>query len=405
MGDYFSVLELRQPGTPAYADLQDYIRHLHKELQRYGITSQPLIDNNNDDTHSIEMPAGGADRNELIARAGRLRGAIAQLSKLNKNPKGGKLKLLFVLLHRQDVAMYALVKKACDQFLGVQTICHVSRKRKGQVGPAYDPGTIGNLALKFNLKMNPRGVNQSLKTWPELIKTGTTMVMGIDVTHPGPGAREGAPSIAALVGSVNDDFSQYPAVLMINPRRPDDPDPKAAQEKVLCLRQMAGIAIERWMLRHNNKLPSRLIIYRDGLSESQFSMCQNEEIPLIDAAIARIVEKQQARGEKNIARPNVLVVCTVKRHHTRFFRNKAEAKTGDVQHFDDKDNPMPGTLVSEEIVLGSSFNDFYLFSHGGLIGTSKPTHYVTLRNDLNASVLDIAEMVSRCPQQAASLHY
>jgi hypothetical protein len=35
-----------------------------------------------------------------------------------------------------------------------------------------------------------------------------TMMVGIDVSHPGPGSREGAPSIAAVVASVDDNFVQ-----------------------------------------------------------------------------------------------------------------------------------------------------------------------------------------------------
>ena len=38
-----------------------------------------------------------------------------------------------------------------------------------------------------------------------------TMIVGIDVTHPGPTSREGTPSIAAVVASVDDSFVQFPA--------------------------------------------------------------------------------------------------------------------------------------------------------------------------------------------------
>jgi len=41
------------------------------------------------------------------------------------------------------------------------------------------------------------------------------MMVGIDVTHPGPGSRVGTPSIAAVVASVDDSFVQFPASLWI----------------------------------------------------------------------------------------------------------------------------------------------------------------------------------------------
>ena len=42
-----------------------------------------------------------------------------------------------------------------------------------------------------------------------------TMLVGIDVTHPGLGSVKGTPSIAAVVASVDNLFSQYPASMEI----------------------------------------------------------------------------------------------------------------------------------------------------------------------------------------------
>lgn len=39
------------------------------------------------------------------------------------------------------------------------------------------------------------------------------MLIGIDVTHPGPGAVKGTPSIAAVTGSIDTDYAQFPASL------------------------------------------------------------------------------------------------------------------------------------------------------------------------------------------------
>jgi len=42
-------------------------------------------------------------------------------------------------------------------------------------------------------------------------KKEPTMLVGIDVTHPGPGSIKGTPSIAAVVASVDSSFAQFPA--------------------------------------------------------------------------------------------------------------------------------------------------------------------------------------------------
>ena len=49
-------------------------------------------------------------------------------------------------------------------------------------------------------------------TW---LKKMPTMVVGIDVTHPGPGSVQHTPSIAAVVASCDADFGQYPASMEI----------------------------------------------------------------------------------------------------------------------------------------------------------------------------------------------
>jgi hypothetical protein len=47
------------------------------------------------------------------------------------------------------------------------------------------------------------------------LKKVPTMLMGIDVTHPGPGSVKGTPSIAAVVASYEIEFAQYPASMEI----------------------------------------------------------------------------------------------------------------------------------------------------------------------------------------------
>ena len=42
-----------------------------------------------------------------------------------------------------------------------------------------------------------------------------TMLVGIDVTHPGLGSFKGTPSIAAVVASVDQQYGQYPASMEI----------------------------------------------------------------------------------------------------------------------------------------------------------------------------------------------
>lgn len=48
-----------------------------------------------------------------------------------------------------------------------------------------------------------------------LLRKDMTMLVGIDVTHPGPGSVRGTPSIAAVVASVDGNYAQFPASMEI----------------------------------------------------------------------------------------------------------------------------------------------------------------------------------------------
>ncbi len=90
-----------------------------------------------------------------------------------------------------------------------------------------------------------------------------TMMVGIDVTHPGPGSREGTPSIAAVVASVDQNFVQFPASLRIQ----QVDRTKKAKEKLDELRDMMIERLEVFQRRNKRKLPERIFVYRDGVSE------------------------------------------------------------------------------------------------------------------------------------------
>ncbi|KAI8989621.1 ribonuclease H-like domain-containing protein [Trametes punicea] len=126
-----------------------------------------------------------------------------------------KPKIVLVVLSNGDRHVYSGLKHLCDVFLDVATVCvHAAkiRKEKGQV--QY----FANVALKFNIKLG--GVNHELGeqnvSW---LVQEPTMIVGMDVTHPGAGTVKGTPSIAAVVASVDRRLSQYPASLRLQESR------------------------------------------------------------------------------------------------------------------------------------------------------------------------------------------
>ncbi|KAF9563867.1 argonaute-like protein [Agrocybe pediades] len=251
--------------------------------------------------------------------------------------------LLLVILSNGDKHVYSGIKHLCDVSLDVHTVCVHSTKIRNERGQLQ---YFANVALKFNMKLG--GVNHTVnsQSMTELGKV-PTMVVGIDVTHPGPGSVKGTPSIAAVVASCERSFAQFPASMEIQ---------ESKKEMVTNLHQMM---LERLTLfsKKNGILPKRIIVYRDGVSEGQFNQVVDQELPLIRKACQRFQNYE----------PLITIIICGKRHHTRFYpTNQGDA--------DQNGNPLAGTVVDRGVTAVYNF-DFFLQAHGGLQGTTKPTHY------------------------------
>ncbi|TFK29440.1 argonaute-like protein [Coprinopsis marcescibilis] len=261
--------------------------------------------------------------------------------------------ILIVVLSNGDKQIYSGIKKLCDVRLDLATVCVQTskiRKEKGQ--PQY----FANVALKVNMKLG--GINHVVKSssmnW---LKSKPTMLVGIDVTHPGPGSTSGTPSIAAVVASCDAEFSQYPCSLEMQ---------ESKKEMVSNMESMMNARLDLF-LKRNRKLPDRILVYRDGVSEGQFKTVIDEELPAIKQSFRKY------DGQKPYMPTLTIVICG-KRHNTRFYpTNQADA--------DDNGNPRPGTVVDRGVTSVYHF-DFFLQAHGGLQGTTRPTHYFVVHDEI-----------------------
>jgi len=121
-------------------------------------------------------------------------------------------KMILFLLSRRDDFIYPGIKTLCDTNLGVHSICmQLGKALKDQ---KKQDQYFSNVALKANTKLG--GINHTIDDralgW---LKTTPTMVVGMDVTHPGPNSIQGAPSVTAVVANVDDMFAQFPVSLRV----------------------------------------------------------------------------------------------------------------------------------------------------------------------------------------------
>ncbi|KAJ6172607.1 Qde2 [Penicillium chermesinum] len=218
-----------------------------------------------------------------------------------------------------------------------------------------------NVGLKVNLKLG--GVNQSLRASDlGFFGDGKTMLVGIDVTHPSPGSAGNAPSVAAIVASIDASLGQWPAKICIQTQE--------RNEMVEDLNNMMQSRLKLWAKHNKNQYPENIVVYRDGVSEGQYSIVIEKELPLLKEACKALYPATLTK--KGLPRLSIIIVG--KRHNMRFYpTTSADAERSM--------NPKPGTVVDRGI-SESRVWDFYLQAHSALQGTARPAHYFTIWDEI-----------------------
>ncbi|PWA02726.1 hypothetical protein BB558_001130 [Smittium angustum] len=255
--------------------------------------------------------------------------------------------MLLCVLPTASSSLYSKIKSVAYTELGVHTQCML-HKHTMRPNPQY----CANLCLKMNVKLG--GISNALKS-ASLPKVSSvpTIIFGADVTHPGIGETD-RPSIAAVVGSMDQQFCRYKAMLAQQPAR------------VEIIQNLAGIVREQLVsfYQANNAKPARIVFYRDGVSEGQFAEVMATEVQAIHDA---------CEGLEKGYNPKITFIIVKKGHRARFFPL-------DQRESDRSGNCMPGTVVDTDITSPFLY-DFYLLSHSGIQGTSKCVHYVVLKDE------------------------
>ncbi|GJN92536.1 hypothetical protein Rhopal_005566-T1 [Rhodotorula paludigena] len=246
-----------------------------------------------------------------------------------------------------------LSRKPCDQYADFEN-------KVKRANPQY----WQNVVLKINVKMQG-GINSILKP-ADLGPVGERpTVLGADVSHASPGSL--APSVAALVGSLDATCSIYGSAITIQPSR---------LEVVACMNEMVIKLLKQFEDKHG-LLPERLIMLRDGISEGQFPQVIATEVAAIRLACEHFGPDYK---------PALTFITCGKRHKISLFpkeRVNADAKTGNVRS---------GTTVDTEIVSPFTF-DWYTQSHASLLGTGRSSHYTVLLDDSGFSADQLQQLV------------
>ncbi|KAK0482092.1 argonaute-like protein [Armillaria luteobubalina] len=264
--------------------------------------------------------------------------------------------LIVVILPEHGDNIYTAVKHFGDVTAGVATQCMKSSKCHRATNQYF-----ANVCLKMNVKLGGINVIPDPASVRLLTDPATpTIVMGADVIHPAPGS-DNRPSFTALVANVDSDTAKYIATTRVQNCR---------QEMIEDLQEMSKHVLSNYMGYRSGiekkargmAEPKRILFYRDGVSEGQFQEVLDKEL----GALKKACEELRIK-------PKITVIVVGKRHHVRFFPT-------DKKDADRSGNCPAGMVVDRDISHPTEF-DFYLQSHGGLLGTSRPAHYSVLYDE------------------------
>uniref|UniRef100_A0A8R1HLI5 Piwi domain-containing protein n=1 Tax=Caenorhabditis japonica TaxID=281687 RepID=A0A8R1HLI5_CAEJA len=347
-------------------------------------------------------------------------------------PDKNRKSLLFIIITERESKQYGFIKFICDNDLGVpsqhvakDTVVRVLRDLDRSHRIAYQ------IALKINAKLN--GVNQELD-WSEGSEVSPEekerrksmplkMFVGIDVTHPT--SNSGIDySIASIVASINPGGTRYRTVVATQEECKPGQRPVAhGRERTDILEGKFTKLVQSFAENNQNRMPDHIVVYRDGVSDSEMLRVSHDELRSLKMEVSRCLRE---RGTPDSPHPKYTFIVVQKRHNTRIFRQIDEKRPSDPEasarwDTDMKEsentgivNPNSGTTVDRVIVSKYKF-DFFLSSHHGALGTSRPVHYIVMYDDFGLTKdqtykmsYELAFLSARCRKPIsipAPVHY
>lgn len=263
-----------------------------------------------------------------------------------------QLAVLFMVNHEND---YHTAKKAFAE-LSILTQCFTRRTAK-----RLNLSVASNIMKQLNQKTGGEHIRVGL---PKAVTAAKTMVIGIDVCH------AGKHSVCGFAASTNTACTSYYSDFIIQPKNQE----LVKRDLDHCLKG----ALQEFAA-NENAMPSKIVIFRDGVGEQMRTQIERKEIGQFREVIAKHCNKA--------APPAITLVVVNKRINQRMFlggKHKA------------LDNPQPGTILDKQLVENNDGNkqfDFFLVPQQTTQGCVTPVHYfVSLNESDDLSKADIENL-------------
>jgi len=361
-------------------DIDSYLRTLQNVAQGSGMR--------------VDRPAHVLNAERVEARdSNGIAEALQECSEKVKSTTGRACQLLLCIIPgtKGDHAYRPEILHACDMKLGI-----ISKKVRTEkvISNRGLEAILMNVVMEINAKIG--GINQKLERVSRVGMVpfdhfASTAFMGLDVSRKTPGSAANIPRVAVLTSTTDDTGFRMIATHRANTRpveEDSDAPPAIVQSNIVApLAEMAKETILNWAKLNQGRVPKYIVMYRNGISESQIRQVLEEEIPKLFEGCADATEDLKtlypdislAGCEKDGKYcPKLTYVCSMVGHNVRL----APMGRANREDMDRSGNVCAGVVLDQQIVSPHYFC-FYMSSHGGLKGTKQVSLYTVLRNDLN----------------------
>ncbi|XP_073675221.1 piwi-like protein 1 isoform X2 [Garra rufa] len=241
--------------------------------------------------------------------------------------------MVVVILPTNRKDKYDCVKKYLCVDCPTPSQCVVSRT-------ISKPQALMTVATKIALQMNCK---MGGELWSVEIPLRQLMIVGIDCYHD---TAAGKRSIGALVASLNQGMSRWFSKCVLQNR---------GQEIIDALKGSLQAALKAY-LKYNNSLPSRIIVYRDGVGDGMLQSVVDYEVP-------QIMQSIKTMGQDYETDLNILDDIGVGKLSRNFYSGSEL-------------NPSIETADFYSLLnLLSLRYDFFIVSQAVRFGCVAPTHY------------------------------
>ncbi|CAJ0929440.1 unnamed protein product, partial [Mesorhabditis belari] len=305
----------------------------------------------------------------------KIREIKADFDEIKREDKDAQTLLICISKRKLDLYGYMKAEMNRQEVVSQVIDCDTVRKaiHKGEEGIYW------HLSMKINAKLG--GVTHALSAAegfgqprcrigdPALcFLKEPTIFLGIDVTHPTAHCGYEGLSIASIVANYDIAATRYSCEIIPQ---------VAAKETIVNFDDNRFALTITKFVEYTGKHPKHIVILRDGVSEGELQNTASKELMWIEKAL------KNHFSETSIT---LTYVCVQKRHFVRVYpkyKDNADGEAGNVP---------AGTLV-DSVIVHPELYDFYLASHYGQIGTTRPARYIVLYDSWKLGVDQMTDMM------------